>query len=137
LIVACHNQRQSGKLFRFLYDTESLSIKEKIEYIIKNIYGGDGASYTELAEKKIETFTNWNFHKLPICMAKTHLSLSHDPSLKGAPKNFIFHVMDVRLSVGAGFIYPICGDIRTIPGLPTRPNFYDTCMLMLKFKSFE
>jgi len=82
-----------------------------------------------LIKKKIETFTNWNFHKLPICMAKTHLSLSHDPSLKGAPKNFIFHVMDVRLSVGAGFIYPICGDIRTIPGLPTRPNFYDTCMV--------
>jgi len=78
-----------------------------------------------LIKKKIETFTNWNFHKLPICMAKTHLSLSHDPSLKGAPKNFIFPVMDVRLSVGAGFIYPICGDIRTIPGLPTRPNFYD------------
>jgi formyltetrahydrofolate synthetase len=125
VIIACQKQRQSGQLFRFLYDTGTLSIKEKIELIIKNIYGGDGASYNESTEQKIATFTKWGFDKLPICMAKTHLSLSHDPALKGVPKNFTLPIQDIRASVGAGFLYALCGEIRTIPGLPTRPNFYD------------
>jgi formyltetrahydrofolate synthetase len=125
VITACQNHRQSGKKFKFLYDPVSLSIKEKIELIVKEIYGGDGVSYSELAEKKIQLYNSWKVHNLPICMAKSHLSLSHDPNLKGAPKNFIMPVMDIRVSNGAGFIYPVCGDIRTIPGLPTRPNFYD------------
>jgi len=125
VITACEKQRQNKSQFKFLYDTHSLSIKEKIATIVKEIYGGDGVTFSELAEKKIETFTKWGFDKLPICMAKTHLSLSHDPALKGAPKGFTLPVQDIRASVGAGFLYALCGEIRTIPGLPTRPNFYD------------
>jgi formyltetrahydrofolate synthetase len=78
-----------------------------------------------MAEKRIHLFTQQGFNDLPICMAKTHLSLSHDPSLKGCPKNFILPIRDIRASIGAGFLYPLVGEMSTIPGLPTRPCFYD------------
>ncbi len=110
--------------FKFLYPLE-ISIKEKIEIICKEIYGADGVEYTPEAEKKIELYTNLGFDKLPLCMAKTHLSLSHDPNLKGVPKGFIVPIRDIRASVGAGFLYPLLGTMRTMPGLPTRPVFYD------------
>jgi len=74
-------------------------------------------------KKKIQTFTERGFGNLPICMAKTHLSISHDPALKNAPSGFTVPVMDIRASVGAGFIYPLLGDIKTLPQLPTRPCF--------------
>jgi formyltetrahydrofolate synthetase len=77
------------------------------------------------AEAKIALYTRLGFDKLPICMAKTHLSLSHDPNLKGVPRNFTLPVRDVRASAGAGFLYPLCGDMRTMPGLPTRPVYFD------------
>uniref|UniRef100_A0A6B2KZN4 formate--tetrahydrofolate ligase n=1 Tax=Arcella intermedia TaxID=1963864 RepID=A0A6B2KZN4_9EUKA len=125
VIRACEDHRQTNKQFKFLYDTNELSIKQKIEVISQKMYGADGVSYSELAEQKIAAFTSWGFDKLPICMAKTHLSLSHDPNLKGAPKGFTLPIIDVRVSAGAGFVYALCGEIRTIPGLPTRPNFYD------------
>ena len=110
--------------FRFLYPLE-WDIKKKIETIATQIYGADGVDYTPEAEAKIELYTRLGFDKLPICMAKTHLSLSHNPAWKGVPKNFRLPVRDIKASVGAGFLYPLCGDIRTMPGLPTRPAFYD------------
>ena len=110
--------------FKFLYDLD-LPIKTKIEIIAKEIYGAGSVTYSELAEKQIQTYTENGFDKLPICMAKTHLSLSTDPKLKGAPKGFEVHVREVRASVGAGFIFPLLGEMSTMPGLPTRPVFYD------------
>jgi len=110
--------------FRFLYPLE-LSIKAKIETIVREMYGGSGVEYSPEAEKKIELYTRQGFDKLPICMAKTHLSLSHDPNLKGAPTGFIVPVRDVRASVGAGFLYPLLGTMATMPGLSTRPGYYE------------
>lgn len=110
--------------FRFLYPLE-WSIKEKIECIAKNIYGADGVTYTPLAEKQIKAFEDAGYGKLPICMAKTHLSLSHDPDLKGVPKGFVLPIREVRASVGAGFIYPLVGKMSTMPGLASRPAFMD------------
>lgn len=110
--------------FQFLYPLEK-SIKEKIEIICKEIYGADGVEFSPEAEAKVELYTRLGFDKLPLCMAKTHLSLSHDPSLKGVPKGFVVPIRDIRASVGAGFLYPLLGTMRTMPGLPTRPVFYD------------
>lgn len=106
--------------FNFLYPLDA-PIKCKIETIAKEIYGADAVSYEPLAEKQIRDYEANGFGNLPICMAKTHLSLSHDPALKGVPKGFTFPIREVRASVGAGFIYPICGDMRTMPGLPAHP----------------
>jgi len=110
--------------FKFLYPLE-MSIKEKIETVCKEIYGADGVDYSEEAEEKIKLYTKLGFDKLPLCMAKTHLSLSHDPTLKGVPKGFRIPIRDIRASIGAGFLYPLLGEMRTMPGLPTRPVFYD------------
>jgi formate--tetrahydrofolate ligase len=106
--------------FKFLYPLEA-SIKEKIEIIATKIYGADGVDYLQKAEEKIALYTKQGFDKLPICMAKTHLSLSHDPNLKGRPKGFRIPVRDVRTSIGAGFLYPLLGEMRTMPGLPKTP----------------
>lgn len=110
--------------FKFLYPLD-IPIKEKIEIIAKEIYGADGVDYTPEADAKVELYTKLGFDNLPLCMAKTHLSLSHDPSLKGVPKGFRIPIRDIRASVGAGFLYPLVGKMRTMPGLPTRPVFYD------------
>jgi methylenetetrahydrofolate dehydrogenase (NADP+) / methenyltetrahydrofolate cyclohydrolase / formyltetrahydrofolate synthetase len=110
--------------FQFLYPLD-YSIKEKIEIICKEIYGADGVEYMPEAEAKIELYTRLGFDKLPLNMAKTHLSLSHDPALKGVPKGYKIPIRDIRASVGAGFLYPLLGTMRTMPGLPTRPVFYD------------
>ena len=116
--------------FRFLYPLE-WDIKKKIETIATEIYGADGVIYEPAAEAKIALYTRLGFDKLPICMAKTHLSLSHNPALKGVPKNFRVPVRDIKASVGAGFLYPLLGDMRTMPGLPTRPAFYDVDLDLL------
>jgi len=110
--------------FRFLYPLD-WPIKKKIETIAREIYGADGVDYAPKAEAKIELYTKLGFGNLPICMAKTHLSLSHNQELKGVPTGFRIPVRNVRASIGAGFLYPICGDMRTMPGLPTRPAFFD------------
>ena len=110
--------------FHYLYPLD-LSIKEKIETIVKVVYGGAGVEYLPEAENKIEAYNRNGLDKLPICMAKTHLSLSHDPNLKGVPKGFTVPVRDIRASVGAGFLYPLLGTMSTMPGLPTRPAYYD------------
>ena len=111
--------------FKFLYPLEGTSIKEKIETICTKIYGAKDVEYSEEAEKKIALYTKLGFDELPICMAKTHLSISHDPTLKGAPKGFTVPIRDIRASVGAGFLYPLVGSMSTMPGLPTRPAYYD------------
>jgi formate--tetrahydrofolate ligase len=110
--------------FKFLYDLD-LSISEKIEVICKEIYGADGCEFSELALKQIEQYQEAGFDKLPICIAKTQYSFSCDPAAKGVPTGFVINVREIRSCAGAGFLYPICGDIMTIPGLPTRPGFYD------------
>jgi formyltetrahydrofolate synthetase len=110
--------------FQFLYPLD-LPIKEKIEIIAREIYGADGVDYLPEAEARIAEYTRLGFDRLPICMAKTHLSLSHDANLKGVPKGFRIPVRDVRASVGAGFLYPLVGKMSTMPGLPTRPAFFD------------
>ncbi|MFH1524919.1 MAG: formate--tetrahydrofolate ligase [Chloroflexota bacterium] len=115
--------KQPGQ-FKFLYSLD-LSIKEKIERICTEIYGASGVDYLPEAEEKIKLYTRLGFDQLPLCMAKTHLSFSHDPVLKGAPVGFRVPIRDVRASVGAGFLYPMVGEMRTMLGLPTRPAFYD------------
>ncbi len=110
--------------FQFLYPLED-SIKAKIETIAREIYRADGVDYSPEAEEQIARYTRLGFDKLPICMAKTHLSFSTDATKKGAPTGFRVSIREIRASVGAGFLYPILGDMRTMPGLPTRPVFYD------------
>jgi len=108
--------------FRFLYPLD-IPIKEKIETIATKVYGADGVDYSPEAERKIKLYTDLGYDNMPICMAKTHLSLSHDPNWKGVPKNYRLPVRDIRASVGAGFLYPLCGEMRTMPGLPSVPAF--------------
>jgi formyltetrahydrofolate synthetase len=120
LIAACEKPSD----FHFLYSLD-LSIKQKIEKIVKEMYGGADVEYSPEAEKKVELYTRQGFDKLPICMAKTQYSLSHDPNLKGAPTGFTVPVRDIRASVGAGFLYPLLGTMSTMPGLSTRPGYYD------------
>jgi len=112
------------KAFSFLYPLD-ISIKEKISAICVNIYGAKDVEYSDVANAKVERFEKQGFSGMPICMAKTQYSLSHDADLKGAPTGFTVLVKDVRAAVGAGFIYPLLGPIMTMPGLPTRPAFYD------------
>ncbi|HPE88613.1 MAG TPA: formate--tetrahydrofolate ligase [Spirochaetia bacterium] len=100
-----------------------LSIKEKIERIAREVYGADHVSYSAEADKAIGKFSELGYDRLPICMAKTQYSLSHDPALKGAPKGFIFPIADVRIAAGAGFIYPLSGEINTMPGLSSKPGY--------------
>ena len=118
IVKACEKPNN----FHFLYP-DDLSIKEKIEIIATKIYRADGVDYSSLAEKRIKLYEKLGYDKLCINMAKTHLSLSHDPNLKGVPRNYRIPVRDIRASVGAGFLYPILGNMRTMPGLPSTPAF--------------
>src|SRR5438132_9484513 len=107
--------------FHFLYPDDA-PLKEKIETVAKRVYGAGGVEYDLHATRQIDSYERNGFGRLPVCIAKTHLSISSDPTLKGAPTGWILPVREVRASVGAGFIYPICGEMRTMPGLPTTPN---------------
>ena len=118
VVAACEKPSN----FEFLYPLE-WSIKQKIEHIAKTIYGAADVTYEPLAEEQIATYERAGFGGLPICMAKTHLSLSHDPLLKGVPTGFTMPVREVRASAGAGFIYPLIGKMSTMPGLATYPAF--------------
>ncbi len=108
--------------FEFLYPLD-WSIKQKIEHICDVIYGADGVTYEPLAEEQIAAYEKAGFGNLPMCMAKTHLSLSHDPTLKGVPTGYTIPIREVRASVGAGFIYPLLGKMSTMPGLSTYPAY--------------
>ena len=116
--VAIASQHKSR--FKFLYPLNA-SIKEKIETIATRIYGASGVRYERLAEEDIALYEKLGFGKLPVCIAKTHLSLSHDPRLKGRPQGFELPVRDVRPSTGAGFLYALCGTMMTMPSLPSHP----------------
>jgi len=106
--------------FQLLYPS-SAPLREKIETIATRVYGADGVSYSTAASRQLDRFERNGFGDLPICMAKTHLSISSDPKLLGAPTGWTLPVREVRASVGAGFVYPICGDMRTMPGLGASP----------------
>jgi formate--tetrahydrofolate ligase len=106
--------------FTFLYPEEA-SLREKIETIATKVYGADGVAYDMKASQQLDSYEKSGFGHLPICMAKTHLSISSDPTLLGAPKGWTLPVREVRASVGAGFIYPLCGEMRTMPGLSATP----------------
>ncbi len=116
VVAACGKSNR----FRLLYP-DDMPIKEKIETIATRVYGADGVDYAPAAEERIETFTRWGLDKLPICMAKTHLSLSHDGTLKGRPRGFRVPVRNIRPSAGAGFLFPLLGTFSTMPGLPSKP----------------
>jgi formate--tetrahydrofolate ligase len=108
---------------RFLYELD-LPIKAKIEAIAAS-YGAGSVEFSAQAEAQIERYTRQGFAGLPICMAKTQYSFSADAAIKGAPSGFVLPIREVRASIGAGFLYPLVGDMPGIPGLPTRPCFYD------------
>ncbi|XP_054018682.1 monofunctional C1-tetrahydrofolate synthase, mitochondrial [Dryobates pubescens] len=110
--------------FKYLYDLE-LPIAEKIRIIAQKVYGAQDIELSPAAQSQVDRYTRQGFGNLPICMAKTHLSLSHQPERKGVPTGFILPISDARASIGAGFIYPLVGTMSTMPGLPTRPCFYD------------
>ena len=116
VVAACEKPSQ----FQLLYP-DDMPIKQKIETIAMKIYGADGVDFDPIAERKIEAYTKWGLGKLPICMAKTHLSLSHDGNLKGRPTGFRVPVRDIRPSAGAGFLFPLLGTFTTMPGLPSKP----------------
>ncbi|RUO95295.1 formate-tetrahydrofolate ligase, partial [Jimgerdemannia flammicorona] len=113
VVAACEKKTEP---FRFLYDL-NLDIEQKIELIAKEIYGAAGIELSEEAKKKVEVYTRQGFANLPICMAKTQYSFSHDPTLKGAPEGFVVPVRDIRASVGAGFLYPLLGSMQTVSRL--------------------
>ena len=106
--------------FHFLYPEEA-SLREKIEAIATQVYGADGVAYDMRASAQLDDYEKKGFGRLPVCMAKTHLSISSDPTLMGAPKGWTLPVREARASVGAGFIYPLCGEMRTMPGLSASP----------------
>ncbi len=99
----------------------SAPIAAKIEAIATKVYGADGVDFSPASERAMQVFTGMGFDRLPVCMAKTHLSLSHDPARTGCPTGWRLPVRDIRLAAGAGFLYALCGDIVTMPGLPSRP----------------
>jgi formate--tetrahydrofolate ligase len=100
---------------------DSASLREKIATVATKVYGADGVEYSAEASKQLDTYERAGFGNLPVCIAKTHLSISSDPTLKGAPTGWTLPVREVRASVGAGFVYPICGEVRTMPGLSKTP----------------
>ena len=118
VVRACETQKR--KPFQFLYETE-WPIKRKIETIASEIYGADGVVYAQPANAAVESLTRLGFDKLPICMAKTQYSLSHDPSLKGKPTGFRLPVRDIRMAGGAGFLIPLVGTIQTMPAFGRQP----------------
>jgi len=120
LATAIKEAAEEGSNFQVLYPDDA-SLKDKIHAVATKVYGADGVEYTAAADKQLANYTAQGFDNLPVCIAKQHLSLSHDAKLKGAPTGWTLPVREVRASVGAGFVYPICGDMRTMPGLGTAP----------------
>ncbi|MEM7142209.1 MAG: formate--tetrahydrofolate ligase [Actinomycetota bacterium] len=120
LATAIKEAAEEESQFEVLYPDDA-SLKDKIHAVATKVYGADGVEYSAQANKQLATYTDAGFDNLPVCIAKQHLSLSHDASLKGAPTGWTLPVREVRASVGAGFVYPICGDMRTMPGLGKTP----------------
>ena len=108
----------------YAYDLDA-SIEDKVLALARRVYGAESVTWTAEARRRARFFAAQGWDTLPICMAKTHLSISHDPALKGSPSGYVFPVSDIRASVGAGFLYTLAGRIETLPGLPTRPRAVD------------
>ncbi len=106
--------------FHLLYPSDA-GLREKIETVATRVYGASGVDYSPAANRQLDTYERAGFGSLPVCIAKTHLSLSSDPALRGAPTGWRLPVREARASVGAGFVYLVCGDIRTMPGLSSSP----------------
>lgn len=120
--VIAASEKSRPEDFKLLYD-DSGSIESNIEAIATKMYGADKVEFSEAAQKKVDTYTQQGFGHLPICIAKTQYSLSHDPSLKGAPTGFTVPIRDVRMAAGAGYLFALAAEIQTIPGLPTAPGY--------------
>lgn len=114
--IAC---AQPGQ-FQFLYPPD-MPVEEKLATVVREVYGGDGIELLPQARRRLTQFCDWGFAKLPVCIAKTQYSLSHDSTQLGRPRGFRIPIRDVRLAAGAGFIYALAGEIRTMPGLPRDP----------------
>jgi formate--tetrahydrofolate ligase len=121
LAAAVDEAAHEPSSFHFLYPADA-TLREKIETVATKVYGAAGVEYYPPAAAQLDSYERNGFGKLCVCIAKTHLSISSDPKLKGAPTGWKLPVREVRASVGAGFVYPICGDMRTMPGLPSSPN---------------
>ena len=125
LARAVEKASASEPKINYLYEPET-PLKEKIATLARKVYGAGEVEYTREVRKKMDQFADWGYGNLPVCMAKTQYSLSHEPRYKNAPpQGYLFPVQDIRLSAGAGFVYPLAGDIRTMPGLGSRPAFMD------------
>ena len=120
-VVEAASEKSSVK---YLYDKED-SIEAKVSSLAKTVYGAKDVSWNQQSKKRLKLFNDLGWGKLPVCMAKTHLSISDKPRLKGHPTGYTFNISDVRASIGAGFIYPIAGTIPTMPGLPNSPKALD------------
>jgi formyltetrahydrofolate synthetase len=120
LAAAVWNAAEEDHTFRPLYPDE-MPLAEKIETIATKVYGADGIDLAPAARKTLDEYERLGFGQLPVCVAKTHLSISHDPALLGRPSGFRVPIREVRLAAGAGFIYPLAGEMRTMPGLPSHP----------------
>ncbi len=105
----------------YAYDLND-SVEDKVLALAKRTYGAADVSWAPEARRRLRYFEAQGWGNLPICMAKTHLSISHDQSLRGSPRGYTFPISDIRASVGAGFLYPLAGTVATLPGLPTRPR---------------
>lgn len=116
IMAACDEPGEFAPLYPL-----DMSLRDKIETLATKVYGAARVEYTPEAERQVKRFEQQGYGQLPICMAKSHLSLSHDPKLRGAPAGYVFPIREVRLAAGAGFIYPLAGEMRTMPGLPTHP----------------
>ncbi len=121
LAHALVNAAEEPSTFRFLYPLDA-SLEEKIEALATKVYGAKDVEYSEEAKARLKQFARLGYDKMPICMAKTQYSLSHDPKLKGRPSGFTLPIKDLRASVGAGFVYPLAGSVMTMPGLGRKPN---------------
>ncbi|KAK4556581.1 tetrahydrofolate synthase [Recurvomyces mirabilis] len=115
-------EQSQPEQFKLLYGLED-SVQERIEAIAKRMYGAAAVEFSEQAQKKVEMYTKQGLGNLPICIAKTQYSLSHDPALKGAPEGFTVPIRDVRMAAGAGYLFALAADVQTIPGLPTAPGY--------------
>ncbi len=114
---------EEGSRFHYLYDLD-IPVRDKIAILAREVYGAGEVEYSREAQRKIDSFQGMGYGGLPICMAKTQYSISHDPDIKNIPpKGYVFPVQDIRVSAGAGFLYPLAGDIRTMPGLGSKPAF--------------
>lgn len=116
VVDACELPNQ----FKFLYPLD-MPIEEKLSTVVRDVYGGDGVEIQPLARRRIAQFREWGFEHLPVCIAKTQYSLSHDPARLGRPRGFQLPIRDIRLAAGAGFLYALTGEISTMPGLPRDP----------------